>query len=110
MSGRVEGFGNRLRKLREKMGLNQEEFGEMYGVSRVSVSLYEVEKRTPDIAFLQAAVRKTGCGYEYLMGEETIDSERIKRLYRELDSLELMTARTYMEQALVLVKKLEARE
>ncbi len=110
MSDRVDGFAERLRELRLKMGMTQEELGELCGVARGTIVFYELGERTPNIAFLQAVVRKTGCGYDYLMGEETLDSDLIKRLKQEYVSIEAMTARVYMEQALEVLKKLESGE
>ena len=45
-------LGDRLRKARESRGLNQTEFGEVTGISRRSISKYElgeVEPRRPQI-------------------------------------------------------------
>lgn len=110
MSDRVNGFAERLRKLRLEMDITQSEMAKMGGVSRATISLYESGERIPNIAFLQAVVRKTGCGYDYLLGEETIDSDLSKRLNQNYVSFETMTARVYMEQALEVLKKLESGE
>ncbi len=110
MSNRVDGFAERLRELRLKMGMNQSVMGELCGVARATIALYEAGERTPNIDFLQAVVRKTGCGYDWLMGEEKLDTDLIKRLNQNYVSFEAMTARVYMEQALEVLKKLESGE
>lgn len=48
----VKQFAERIRVLREKMGLSQSEFASKLDVSRGSISFYENASRTPDIYFL----------------------------------------------------------
>ncbi|MEH6490736.1 helix-turn-helix domain-containing protein [Halopseudomonas sp.] len=52
-------IGDRLRAERERLGLNQEEFGQLGGVNRNSQANYEKGKRSPDAEYL-AAVAKHG--------------------------------------------------
>jgi transcriptional regulator with XRE-family HTH domain len=48
------GTGDRLRKAREKTGLDQTQFAELIGVSRVSVGHWEAGRREPRTIYLRA--------------------------------------------------------
>lgn len=61
-------FPERLKKLREAIGVSQEEFAKALGVSRSTVGYYEKGDRTPDIEMLDRINNLTGCSIEYLMG------------------------------------------
>lgn len=108
MSDRVDGFAERLRELRLRMGMTQEEMAAKGKVSRVALSYYENGQRTPDIAFLKNIVHHTGCGYEYLMGEEILDEKMIKCLIINEISPEMKLARMYLRNALDVLGKVDA--
>ena len=57
-----------LRKLREDIGVNQETFAKVMGVSRAALSYYENGSRTPDIDFINMVSIKTECSFDYLLG------------------------------------------
>lgn len=61
-------FSIRLRELREEKGLTQGELGEALGVSRASVSFYEIGSRVPDIETLRVMSLFFGCTSDYLLG------------------------------------------
>lgn len=46
-------FGKRIVELRKKLGLTQAELAGTLGISRSALSLYEIEKREPDIETLK---------------------------------------------------------
>lgn len=46
-------FGRRLREVRERLRLTQEQFAELGGVKRVSQHLYEQDARVPDLNYVQ---------------------------------------------------------
>lgn len=52
VQAKVAGFAKRLRALRESLGLNQDDFGNLLGVRRVSQHLYENAKRVPNLNYL----------------------------------------------------------
>lgn len=71
-SSEVEGLRRRasanLRRLREEIGVNQETFAKIMGVSRAALSYYENGSRTPDIDFINMVALKTECSTDYLLG------------------------------------------
>lgn len=48
-------LGERLREERERLGLNQEEFGQIGGVNRNTQGKYEKGERSPDSDYMAAA-------------------------------------------------------
>ena len=48
------GIGSRLREERERLGLNQEGFGQLGGVRKQAQLLYEKDERKPDSDYLVA--------------------------------------------------------
>lgn len=50
----VPGVGERLRGERDRLGLNQTDFGVAAGVSRGTQKAYELESSSPDIRYLSA--------------------------------------------------------
>ncbi|MCK9506426.1 MAG: helix-turn-helix domain-containing protein [Porticoccaceae bacterium] len=67
----MSSFGERLREERERLGLNQDEFGEIGGVNRNSQANYEKNKRNPDSAYM-AAVAQKGVDVLYVLtGQRT---------------------------------------
>lgn len=65
-------FPDRLRNLRNAIGISQEEFAKALEVSRAAIGYYESndsdKQRLPDIDFLAAVSSLTGCNIEYLLG------------------------------------------
>ena len=63
-------FGKRIVELRKKRGLTQAELAKSIGISRSALSLYEIEKREPDIDILGklSALFKVPVGY--ILGKE----------------------------------------
>lgn len=65
ISVHVKGFcvqtcasGERLREERERLGLNQEELGQIGGVNRNTQGKYEKGERSPDLGYLAAVAEK----------------------------------------------------
>lgn len=72
---RMGSFGERLREERERIGLNQDKFGELGGVNRNSQANYEKGTRKPDAAYL-AAVAAEGVDVLYVLtGQRTPGKE-----------------------------------
>lgn len=58
----------RLKELREKNGMNQEEFSKTLGLVRQSVGLYELGTRTPDAGLLFDICEKYNVSADWLLG------------------------------------------
>lgn len=63
-------FGRRLKHLREKAGLSQNELAKQLKVSRGAISFYENGERCPNIDFLDEVSMLFGVSYDYLLGDE----------------------------------------
>ena len=50
-------IGERLKQLRIKNGLKQQELANMFGLSSGTISFYESEQRKPDIDFIVAVAK-----------------------------------------------------
>lgn len=58
-------IGAKLKTLRKSRKLTQEEFAQMIGVSRSTLSCYEINQRTPSMKTLQAIAESCGVGLDY---------------------------------------------
>lgn len=58
----------RLYEIRKEMKINQQQMGEIMGVSRASYSLYENGKLPIDVLMLNKLHEKTGYSFDYLLG------------------------------------------
>jgi transcriptional regulator with XRE-family HTH domain len=63
-------FPARLRQSRQDNGLTQEQLGARAGVSKVSISLYESGRRTPDMQTLQRIADGLRASVDHLLGRD----------------------------------------
>jgi transcriptional regulator with XRE-family HTH domain len=63
----IESLGSRIRQVRRRHGLTQEEFGDKLGISKSSVINYESGKRVPDAVFLIDLLERFNVDAEWLM-------------------------------------------
>ena len=71
-------IGERLKQLRIKKGLKQQELADMFGLSSGTISFYESEQRKPDIDFIVAVAKYFDVSTDYLLGlTNAIDKENI---------------------------------
>ena len=63
-------FGKRIVELRKKQGLTQAELARAMGISRSALSLYEIEKREPDIETLRKLASLFNVPVDYILGNE----------------------------------------
>lgn len=61
-----DGVGDRLREERERLGLNQTDFGGLGGVSRGTQKAYETGTNSPDLRYL-SALEKAGVDTQYVL-------------------------------------------
>lgn len=74
-----KGLGERIKILREYLGLTQEEFGRMIGRTKGSISFYEKGKRNPDKATLLLIEKAFNVNPEWIeKGEGNIFTEEDK--------------------------------
>lgn len=63
-------FGKRIVELRKQRGLTQAELARSIGISRSALSLYEIEKREPDIETLNKLASLLEVPVGYILGNE----------------------------------------
>jgi repressor LexA len=61
-------FGERLKQLREKRGLRQQDVADQVGVARVTISLYEAGRREPDNETIERLADLFQVSVDYLFG------------------------------------------
>lgn len=79
----MEGFGNRLREERTRLGLSQAKFANQCGVKRTAQTTYETGERFPSAEYLQAAGRIGVDAIYLLIGMRTSD-DMIRALAAEV--------------------------
>ena len=89
-----EGLGDRLREERDRLGLNQTDFGLQVGVSRGTQKAYELGTGAPDVRYL-AALEAIGVDVSYVLigrrfTQETADVDEVEQTlierYRSLNA------------------------
>lgn len=99
-------LGERLLELRQEIGLNQREFGELFNISSVRYSHYETDKRTPDIDLIIDFANYYNVSVDYIVGNSNIrDTNQILKdetlsLVVELDEIDKAEIRGQMKQML----------
>jgi transcriptional regulator with XRE-family HTH domain len=64
---RMDTLGNRIKQLREKLGLTQKELALRIGVARSSLASWEVGRREPDYEMLQKLADALDSNVQYLL-------------------------------------------
>jgi transcriptional regulator with XRE-family HTH domain len=60
-------FGDRLRDLRERKQLSQNELSKVFGLTASTISQYEANKRKPDSEILKGIAEYFGVSIDYLL-------------------------------------------
>ena len=63
-------FHQNLKLLREKRGMTQEELAEQLGITRQSISKWELGINEPDLPTIRSLCRILDCSFDALLGEE----------------------------------------
>lgn len=74
----MNNFPKRLKELRTKKDISQEELGLIISLSKSTISLYESGKREPDYETLKKLADYFGCSTDYLLGK-TIIKDAVKQ-------------------------------
>lgn len=101
-------IGTKLKTLRKSRKMTQQEFAEKIGVSRSTLSCYEIDQRTPTVKTLQLIADTFGIGLDYfgisatkndafellarakeVFENENISTETKEQLYQEFMKLYL---------------------
>lgn len=76
--------GQRIRRLRESLGLTQIQFAEMFHITRAFCSRIETGSKAPSIDLLVDISEKTGVTLDYLILGKGYAASRIKQEVRAL--------------------------
>lgn len=98
--------GSRIRELRKAKGYSQEKLGKLVNVTKVSISCYENETRSPDLETFELLVDVLDTTPDYLLGRDRlivseeddnykmylqkVDMEIIKELSRNSNLIKLL--------------------
>lgn len=86
-------IGRRIKELRKNKGLSQEKLGKMINVTKVSISCYENETRSPDLETFELLVDALDTTTDYLLGrDKLIVSEDMEgyKTYLSSEDLEII--------------------
>ena len=64
--------GARLKEARKAKGITQDELGEILGLSKAAISLYESEKRNPKLETIIEMMYVLGVSADYLLGTDVL--------------------------------------
>ena len=82
-------IGSRIRNLRKEKGLSQEKLGKLVNVTKVSISCYENETRSPDLETFELLVDALDTTPDYLLGRDNLvisdKKEEYKRYISNID-------------------------
>lgn len=102
-------IGQRLRTLRKSQKLTQQAVADRVGITRATLSNYEIDRRTPDLKTLRKLAERFGVGLDYfgvvpadevldllarakeVFENEHISDERKNELFDEIMRLKLNT-------------------
>lgn len=79
------GFGDRLKRERKRLGLNQEDFGAKAGVQRFTQYQYEAEVNSPTVRYL-ASILEIGVDLTYVLFGIRVDQMSLSQ--SEIQSIE----------------------
>lgn len=92
-------IGARLRELRNSMELNQEQFGEICGVTKGMVSQWELDIVTPPTDRLMEIHKKHPFSFDWLLNGETVYSTTNRKIGSALMAME--QSADYVQEAAV---------
>ena len=101
-------IGNKIKQLRSKAGLTQEQLAVKLGISPQSVSKWETAVTMPDITLLPALAGELGVTIDELF-DLTID-QKLHRIEKRLDIEEEFAADVFSEYEMFLKNQLEENE
>ncbi|MGN0173983.1 MAG: helix-turn-helix domain-containing protein [Acutalibacteraceae bacterium] len=68
-------IGDRIKELRKNKSINQEKLSQLLGVSRSTVSMWEINKSEPDTQMLIEISNVLDCSLDYLLEKTDIKKE-----------------------------------
>lgn len=87
-------LANRIKELRKSKNLTQTEFGQIFGIVKSTVSLYESGKSTPNDEIKKKICEYFNVSFDYLLGR-TDKKDIEKETYNNLDPLDALILKRY---------------
>jgi len=78
-------FGQKLKMLREKENLTQEQFAQKFGLLKSSISMYENNVRLPSVEIIKDFANYFNVSIDYLLDNDT--GNKIDEELREIEAL-----------------------
>jgi len=111
-------IAERIRQLREERGLSQAELAHKMGVSRMTINNYEMDKRSPDIAFVLKLADFFFVTVEYLIGksefkhqdDKEYTSEKVARFMEVAANLPQQPMQSYLVEVSRLLEQAGAHK
>lgn len=95
-------IGERIKQLRKEHDLTQEQFGNLFGVVKSTVSMYESNKSIPDDEMKKKIAEYFNVSLDWLMGRTDIRNPYIPEEYAQkykVTKRDLMQYEDFIEQA-----------
>ena len=83
-------LGMRIRELRKKLGLTQQQLGDLVKVTKVSISCYESGTRTPNLDTLLDLADVLKVDISYLVGRDNLVIAENENFYMSKEEIELI--------------------
>ena len=101
-------IGSRIRELRKNKGLSQRELGSLINVTKVSISCYEHETRSPDLETFEALVNALETTPDYLLGRDKFvisEGEEKYKTYLPREDLQIITELNKNKELIKFLRK-----
>ena len=111
-SGESEAFGPRLRRERDKRGLNQAQLADRAGLQPSAVSHFESGRRAPSFENLKRLADALGVTIDYLLGrvgEPGLSGPEVEQLFRDMENMSQADRESVAAMASVLARKKKDR-
>ena len=82
-------FGKIVQDIRKSSSLSQEEFGELFNVTRQSVSKWETDAAMPELDTLIKIADYSNLSIDYLLGREQKNSDEIKTNLKKVQQIKM---------------------
>lgn len=104
-------LGDRLKELRKRKNLTQEEFGKLFGVAKNTVSYWEANTSKPDINLIKEIAKYFNVTTDYLLDFNNDDKANLEKLKTTLKEAGIMNGDDLtieeFEKALKIVEMLK---
>ena len=86
-------FGERIENLRKEKGITQDELSNKFGISQQTISLYEIEKKEPNVEMLIKMADYFGVTTDYLLGRSDKKNDGIVHINQPISVAEIAIKR-----------------